>query len=408
VALLAELAEDLAFGIQTVRARSAEAQEVRGLRNDAERDARGRLAASLHDGVGQTLQALNLGLKQAREMARRQEAVPMELLEQLVAEAGDALREVRVVSCELRPPFLEHLPLPDAVRLHCGEMAQRSGRSIRVDVDESPIVLDDRVKEQCFLAFREALSNALRHARASRILVALRVRPQKRLILVVMDDGVGFDTRQAFVRPAGLGLCMIRERAESVRGCACIRSAHGSGTQVRINVPLSRGGLTRVPRASSLPTITPLSAKGLPLCSKGAGHQPPGPGGRRRGRLGLIETHQPDIAILDLAMPRATGIEVARRVEAAALDTRVVLLTMHDDAATALQAQQAGVTGFVIKDNSFEELALAVRSVAAGGTFVTPAVRAKLNGLRRSGQRPVALSPREREVVRLIAGEPRR
>lgn len=118
----------------------------------------------------------------------------------------------------------------------------------------------------------------------------------------------------------------------------------------------------------------------------------------------LIETHQPDIAILDLAMPRATGIEVARRVEASALDTRVVLLTMHDDAATALQAQQAGVNGFVIKDNSFEELALAVRSVAAGGTFVTPAVRAKLNGLRRSGQRPVALSPREREVVRLIAG----
>jgi signal transduction histidine kinase len=241
VDLLAELAEDLAFGIQTVRARSAEAQKVRGLRNDAERDARGRLAASLHDGVGQTLQALNLGLKQAREMVRRQKAVPMELLEQLVAEAGDALREVRVVSCELRPPFLEHLPLPDAVRLHCGEMAQRSGRSIRVDVDESPIVLDDRVKEQCFLAFREALSNALRHARASRILVALRVRPQKRLILVVMDDGVGFDTRQTFERPAGLGLCMIRERAESVRGCACIRSSHGSGTQVRINVPLSRG-----------------------------------------------------------------------------------------------------------------------------------------------------------------------
>ena len=117
----------------------------------------------------------------------------------------------------------------------------------------------------------------------------------------------------------------------------------------------------------------------------------------------LIEVHQPDIAILDLAMPRATGIEIARRVEVEALDTRVVLLTMRDDAATALQAQQAGVTGFVVKDNSFEELALAVRSVAAGGTFVTPSVRAKLNALRRSGEKPVALSPREREVVRLIA-----
>lgn len=118
---------------------------------------------------------------------------------------------------------------------------------------------------------------------------------------------------------------------------------------------------------------------------------------------GLIETHRPDIAILDLAMPRATGIEVARRVQAAALDTGVVLLTMHDDAATALQAQAAGVNGFVVKDNSFEELALAVRSVAASGTFVTPAVRAKLNALKRGGERPVALSPREREVVRLIA-----
>ncbi|MFZ0788879.1 MAG: response regulator transcription factor [Chromatiaceae bacterium] len=117
----------------------------------------------------------------------------------------------------------------------------------------------------------------------------------------------------------------------------------------------------------------------------------------------LIETHRPDIAILDLSMPQATGIEVAHRVQAAALDTRVVLLTMHDDAATALQAQEAGVAGFVVKDNSFEELTLAVRTVAAGGTFVTPAVRAKLNALKRNGDRPVDLSPREREVVRLIA-----
>lgn len=240
VALLAELAEDLAFGIQTLRVRAAEAQEVRNLRNDAERDARGRLAASLHDGVGQTLQALNLGLKQARAMARRQEAVPVNLLEQLVEEIGDALREVRVVSCELRPPFLDRLPLPDAIRLHCGEIAQRSGSSIQVDVEESPIDLEDRVKEQCFLAFREALSNALRHARASRILVVLRVRPPDRLTLLVIDDGVGFNTRQNFKHPSGLGLCMIRERAESILGCAFIRSVRGSGTQVRISVPLSK------------------------------------------------------------------------------------------------------------------------------------------------------------------------
>jgi signal transduction histidine kinase len=238
VALLRDLAEDLAFGVQTLRARDAQAQAVRRLRNDAERDARGRLAASLHDGVGQTLQALNLGLKQAREMARRQDTVPVELLDRLVDEAAEALRDVRAVSYELRPPFLDRLPFVDAIRLYCSEIAQRSGRSICVDADETPIALEDPVKDQCFLAFREALSNALRHARASRIVVVLTVRPRDRLLLAVHDDGVGFDTRQTFGRPSGLGLFMIRERAEGVLGRVRIHSSRGRGTQVIISVPL--------------------------------------------------------------------------------------------------------------------------------------------------------------------------
>jgi len=117
-----------------------------------------------------------------------------------------------------------------------------------------------------------------------------------------------------------------------------------------------------------------------------------------------IQAHAPAIAILDLTMPKATGIEVARRVEAAALDTRCLLLTMHDDPAAALQTQEAGAAGYVLKDNSFEELVVAVRSIAAGGTFVTPSIRAKLRALQRNnGHKTVALSPRELEVVRLIA-----
>lgn len=118
---------------------------------------------------------------------------------------------------------------------------------------------------------------------------------------------------------------------------------------------------------------------------------------------GLIQTHQPDVAILDLSMPLATGIEVSRRVAAAALDTRVLLLTMHTEPAAALEAQAAGVAGYVLKDNSFEELILAARTLAAGGTFVTPTIQAKLRAFQRSGQTSPALSPREREVLRLVA-----
>ncbi|WP_295583700.1 response regulator transcription factor [uncultured Lamprocystis sp.] len=117
----------------------------------------------------------------------------------------------------------------------------------------------------------------------------------------------------------------------------------------------------------------------------------------------MIAAHQPDIAILDLSMPQATGIEITRRVEAAALDTRCLLLTMHDDPAAALEAQEAGAAGYVLKDNSFEDLVLAVRSIAAGGTFVSPSIRAKLRALQRNGQTHPALSDREREVLRLVA-----
>jgi DNA-binding NarL/FixJ family response regulator len=116
-----------------------------------------------------------------------------------------------------------------------------------------------------------------------------------------------------------------------------------------------------------------------------------------------IESHQPDVAILDIGMPEMSGIEVAREVTAQGLDTRVVLLTMHEDPCAANDAQEAGAAGYVLKDSAFEELLLAVRTVAAGGTFVTPSIQAKLRELKRRGCTTVSLSPREREVIRLIA-----
>ncbi len=240
VALLTELAQDLAFGIQTARARTLQAQQVRQLRDEIETDARKRIAATLHDVVGQSMQAVNLGLKRVQGMVLQGAQVPPELLDSLIAEAGSAIGELRAISQELRPLFLERLPLLDALRFHCSETGARTGLAIRVLADDAPFDLEERVKEQCFLAFREALSNAIRHAQAGRIDVSLKLRSPGRLCLAIIDDGVGFDTHAAFERPAGLGLCMIRERAESVLGHTRIRSAPGKGTQVRISVPLAR------------------------------------------------------------------------------------------------------------------------------------------------------------------------
>ena len=122
---------------------------------------------------------------------------------------------------------------------NAGETGERAGVDIRLLAPDVCLGLAERVKEQCFLTFREALGNAVRHAKAKRIDVVLAIPSSGRLVLKIMDDGVGFDTRKAHKRPAGLGLSMIQERAASVGGQAEIHSIPGSGSCVSIEVPMT-------------------------------------------------------------------------------------------------------------------------------------------------------------------------
>jgi len=122
-----------------------------------------------------------------------------------------------------------------------------------------------------------------------------------------------------------------------------------------------------------------------------------------RGAWERIVSLQPDVAILDISMPEMTGIEVTRQVVNAGLSTRVILLTMHEDVSAVVEAQDAGAAGYVLKDNSFEELVQAVRVVVSGGSFVSPTIQEKLRKLQREGKTAVLLSKREREVIELIA-----
>jgi DNA-binding NarL/FixJ family response regulator len=117
----------------------------------------------------------------------------------------------------------------------------------------------------------------------------------------------------------------------------------------------------------------------------------------------LIEQLRPNVAILDIAMPEMTGTEVTRRTHAAGLTTEVALLTACADPCTAMEAEEAGAVGYVLKDHSFEELIMAVQTIAAGGTFMTPVIRAKLREMRHRGRTMPVLSSREREVVCHIA-----
>ena len=115
----------------------------------------------------------------------------------------------------------------------------------------------------------------------------------------------------------------------------------------------------------------------------------------------LIQALQPDVAILDIEMPKLGGIEILRKIRGHGLSTRVVLLTMHDEPALTLEAERAGAHGYVLKDNTFEELVRAIKQVAAGHGYMTPSVRDKLRAFRLNGG-DRTLSPREQEVLKLI------
>jgi two-component system, NarL family, response regulator NreC len=114
---------------------------------------------------------------------------------------------------------------------------------------------------------------------------------------------------------------------------------------------------------------------------------------------------KPDIVLLDVAMPELNGIEATRKMVEANPRLRVLVLSMHKEAVYVRETLRAGARGYILKDAIDTELLNAVRSVARGDGYISPAVSgALLNDYRKDVTDPVdLLSPREREVLQLIA-----
>jgi DNA-binding NarL/FixJ family response regulator len=112
---------------------------------------------------------------------------------------------------------------------------------------------------------------------------------------------------------------------------------------------------------------------------------------------------KPDVAILDVAMPRMTGLQATHEIKKQAPDTQVLILSMHDDERYLYEALRAGASGYVLKAAAGEDLLDAVRAAGRGEPFLTPAAQQTLiRDFLARGAQP-ELTPREQEVVKLIA-----
>jgi DNA-binding NarL/FixJ family response regulator len=121
--------------------------------------------------------------------------------------------------------------------------------------------------------------------------------------------------------------------------------------------------------------------------------------------LELTQAERPNVAVLDVSMPRMTGLQAAREIRAHSPDTRVLLLSMHDDERYFFEGLEAGAAGYVLKRAADTDLINAVRTVAGGSTFLSDEAQATLMREWQEGRAEPEdpLTPRELEVVKLIA-----
>jgi signal transduction histidine kinase len=203
----------------------------------AQEEERRVIARELHDEVGQVLTAIKV------ELAFAQRAIDgIGGSSQLLAEARSiterALHTVRDLSQLLHPALLDDLGLPAALDFYLTDVGKRHG--IRVDLlqDRMAERLTPQVEAAAYRIVQEAVTNIVKHARATACRVYLQ-RLLNTVLITIEDDGMGFDTsevQRAGAR-AGLGLLGIRERATQLRGTVRLESSRGRGTRLTIELP---------------------------------------------------------------------------------------------------------------------------------------------------------------------------
>jgi two-component system, NarL family, response regulator NreC len=131
-----------------------------------------------------------------------------------------------------------------------------------------------------------------------------------------------------------------------------------------------------------------------------------GEAGNARDAVFEVRAHKPDVILLDVVMPGESGIEALPKLSREAPEARVLMLSMQDDPRYVHEAFAAGAAGYVLKEAADAEVVAAVREIAGGGSYVHPALGARMvaaDAAQRAKESANPLSDREREVLRLLA-----
>lgn len=207
----------------------------------AQEEERGRIARDFHDHAGQLMTALLMQLDHLAGQAERKDGQTAAALRKLYSLGERGMEELRKLVYELRPPSLDELGLPAAVRTYVESHVRPSGLQVDLQVNDMGARLPPDIETAAFRILQESVTNVLRHAHAHKVEIRLNRKPDL-LVIMVRDDGAGFDPEDDTVGRKSLGLAGMRERAQLVGGTLQILSSPGLGTTILARLPLHEQG----------------------------------------------------------------------------------------------------------------------------------------------------------------------
>jgi DNA-binding NarL/FixJ family response regulator/HAMP domain-containing protein len=358
----------------------------------AQEEERRRLARDLHDEVNQALTAILLRLEALAHETPAERAPEVAELKRLVNQAMDELLNL---ARQLRPSALDDHGLVPAVETQLKRFGARhprrarhaaGGRADRY-LPGRPGGADERDSTRGRDRGRAGPRGARRGRGAARARRRRRVRPERDRAVGLggagRRAGAGGDgrARSPCRRRAGRALRSRRRHDDHAQGAVVIRvliaDDHG----------IVRSGLRMLIDRQLDMEVVAEADDGV-------------------AALESTQSHRPDVAVLDVSMPRMTGLQAAREIRAHVPETRVLLLSMHDDERYFLEGLASGASGYVLKRAADTDLIGAVRTVARGRTFLSGDAQRDLMDEWMEGGRSEPddpLTPRELEVVKLIA-----
>ena len=384
---------------EALRKSNEELRQLTAHLDSVREEERKRISREIHDQLGQALTAIQMDVSWlGKHLPKDQEHLhkKTQSLSTLIQITSQAVRDI---SMKLRSSMLDDLGIVEALEWEAKEFHIRTGIECKTICKIEKISLAPELATDIFRVFQEVLTNIARHSRATKVDIILD-KESDQIVFKIRDNGKGIGKSQV-KDIKSLGIIGMTERMRRWGGRLNISKESHSGTMVEIIVPLKnkievliaddhqivREGLKQILSEISDIKVVDEASDGYEILSK-------------------VWKNKYDVLLMDLSMPGRSGLEILEQLKAEKPDLPVLILSVHPEELYALRVLKAGASGYLSKESAQNELATAIRKVAAGKKYITPTMAEQIAlEVSVDAEKPLheKLSNREFQVMEMIA-----